>query len=380
MELNFNWINLLILFGAVQGLVFSLILFFNRKHPGARFLGMFMLVLAYNGFETFSWSSGLYLIFFDLFPFILIFGVGPSIYLYLRSLLYPEENISRRQVLMHYAPLIFQFVFRTSTIVIHLLETNKIMSARLTPVLDSFYGLYSEGLSIVVYLVYLAASIMMYRNATMLEPKSIAKVGQPSFRPWIKALLFCIVLLGVAWPLTFLAPLFLDIAPDNQYYPIELGLVLFIYWIAFVGYHRSKVIYLKDTKKTRSLLPDEAATHLAKLRHLMDSEKVYLHPDTNLSGIADRVGVTEKTISTVLNQFDDTNFNDFVNEYRVREVITRFNDSDYEHLTISGIALESGFNSQATFQRAFKKVTGVSPREYLAQLSQKTNNTSQIRI
>lgn len=57
-ELDLHWINLLILFGALQGLIAGIILLFNRKHPGARFLSAFVLVLAYNGFETFNWSAG----------------------------------------------------------------------------------------------------------------------------------------------------------------------------------------------------------------------------------------------------------------------------------------------------------------------------------
>jgi hypothetical protein len=58
MELDLHWINLLILFGALQGLIAGIILLFNRKHPGARFLSAFVPVLAYNGFETFNWSAG----------------------------------------------------------------------------------------------------------------------------------------------------------------------------------------------------------------------------------------------------------------------------------------------------------------------------------
>ena len=37
MNLHFHWINLLILFGALQGLLFSAILVFNKTHPGAKF-------------------------------------------------------------------------------------------------------------------------------------------------------------------------------------------------------------------------------------------------------------------------------------------------------------------------------------------------------
>ncbi|MEI9807657.1 MAG: helix-turn-helix domain-containing protein [Bacteroidota bacterium] len=35
-----------------------------------------------------------------------------------------------------------------------------------------------------------------------------------------------------------------------------------------------------------------------------------------------------------------------------------------EQLTIAGVAAECGFNSQATFQRTFKEITGIAPSAY----------------
>jgi AraC-like DNA-binding protein len=64
-------------------------------------------------------------------------------------------------------------------------------------------------------------------------------------------------------------------------------------------------------------------------------------------------------------------FNEFINEYRIEEVKKRLLEKGNEHLTIAGLALECGFNSQATFQRSFKNATGVSPKEYLSLQPQK---------
>jgi AraC-like DNA-binding protein len=72
-----------------------------------------------------------------------------------------------------------------------------------------------------------------------------------------------------------------------------------------------------------------------------------------------------------LNNHLNKSFNEFVNEYRIEEVKKRLVEKGNEHLTISGIALDCGFNSQATFQRAFKHVTGVSPKEYVSLKLQK---------
>jgi putative ABC transport system permease protein len=48
----------------------------------------------------------------------------------------------------------------------------------------------------------------------------------------------------------------------------------------------------------------------------------------------------------------------------VREVARKLRDPQFDRLTLLGIAYESGFSSQRTFNRAFKEVTGKTPVEY----------------
>lgn len=377
MKLDFNWINLLILFGALQGLIFSIILLFNRKHPGVRFLSVFMLVLAYNGIETFNWSSGLsnYHVFFEICVFILIFAIGPSLYLYVTALLHPDQKISRKRILSHYAIVIVQFVIRTGLIVYYILWNAKVIHSDITPLdlEDHVYRLYSEPLSVMVFLFYLGLSIRAFRKADITNQKSISKEGQSVLRQWIKALLFCMTVLGVFWVLTVLSPYIMNAWYDEHYYPIELSLVLFIYWIAFTGYHRTKLIYRRDPKTMPQPLDTiQVAQNLALLKQSMERDKLYLDPELNLTKVAEHTGISAKTISAILNQHSQQSFNDFINDYRVQAVKEKLMDPENQHLTISGIALDYGFNSQATFQRAFKNATGMSPREYLALQLKKT--------
>jgi AraC-like DNA-binding protein len=56
--------------------------------------------------------------------------------------------------------------------------------------------------------------------------------------------------------------------------------------------------------------------------------------------------------------------NDFVNYYRVEEVKRQLKNPENSHLSLLGTALECGFNSQSTFNRAFKKFTGKLPKEF----------------
>jgi len=372
MSLTFHWINILILVGAFNALVFSVVLLFGRRHPGAMYFAAFVFVFAYNGFETFNWSSGLdrYYDFFGLFSFIVIYAVGPSAYLYVLSVLYPERKRAAANIAAHYGMVIFQFATRIVILACYLLQVNAIIPthidfARVMGVVWS----YSEPLSVLMFLGYVTASVYEVRKFKRNGPAK-GKDKQKNILRWINSLLWCLALLAVAWTAT-VAILYIDGTAGNvTYYPIELGLVLFGYWLVFNGYYQVKQFSFRSLK---TIMPSSVHNeeYFVRLRDAMEIEKCYLDPELSLMKMAGHTGIPAKTISVLLNQYRNVSFAEFVNAYRVKEVSDRMMDPANRQFTISALALESGFNSQATFQRVFKNVTGMSPRVYLEQMQTK---------
>ena len=96
-----------------------------------------------------------------------------------------------------------------------------------------------------------------------------------------------------------------------------------------------------------------------------EKEKSYLNPELTLSELAIKLNTNTSVLSAVINTGFGKNFNDFVNEYRVEEFKRKAAAPDSKHLTLLAIAFDCGFNSKATFNRAFKKVTDLSPKAFL---------------
>lgn len=101
-----------------------------------------------------------------------------------------------------------------------------------------------------------------------------------------------------------------------------------------------------------------------KLLVYMNTEKPYLEPELSLADLARRLHTNPVLLSQVINAGAGKNFNDFVNEYRVEEFKRQVREAANAHLSFLGLALDCGFNSKATFNRAFKKFTGASPKEF----------------
>jgi AraC-like DNA-binding protein len=112
------------------------------------------------------------------------------------------------------------------------------------------------------------------------------------------------------------------------------------------------------------LRKEQAEAYLTKLLSYMDDEKPYLDGDLTIHHLAQKTGIPRHYITEVLNEKYGRNFFTFVNEYRVREVISRINDPKYQHYTILAIAFDAGFNSKSTFNTIFKAYTGNTPSEY----------------
>jgi AraC-like DNA-binding protein len=218
-----------------------------------------------------------------------------------------------------------------------------------------------------MFIGYLIATIRLFKRSASTPYKNIiSKEGQQMLRKWIKALIICMVALGIVWPATVFIPYVTNIPFGPHYYPIELGLVLFIYWIAFAGYYRTKLIYFRERPESHGLSVKEAKNYLSQLQEAMETRKLYLDPELTLEKFSEQIAIPAKTISLVLNHHVQSTFNTFVNQYRINEVKKKLSAGDTSHLTISGIALDSGFNSQATFQRVFKNMTGITPKQFLS--------------
>lgn len=118
--------------------------------------------------------------------------------------------------------------------------------------------------------------------------------------------------------------------------------------------------------KTGLLDADKARELKGKIEEVMNSERPWLASDFSLQDLSRAVGSNAKYVSYVLNRLVGKTFSEYVNEYRVMEACRRFSDSANSNVTIESIGNSVGFKSRSSFTPAFKKVTGLSPKDYLA--------------
>jgi len=126
----------------------------------------------------------------------------------------------------------------------------------------------------------------------------------------------------------------------------------------------------KSVKRKKVVsLSDDAQVKKQTVKAYFAYEKPYLNPDLNLVELAKELNMNRAELSEVINDGFGKNFNDFVNSYRIEAVKQMFSENRQKELSLLGIAFDCGFNSKATFNRVFKKLTSPSPSEYLKTIS-----------
>ena len=119
-------------------------------------------------------------------------------------------------------------------------------------------------------------------------------------------------------------------------------------------------------KVSSQSLPEELTIDLReKLLQQMIDEKTFKDPKLNIAGLSKIIETKPHILSRVLNEQFNKNFRDFINEYRIKEFVELAGSEKYKNYTLLALSYEVGFNSKSTFNLAFKKITGLSPRNYL---------------
>lgn len=156
---------------------------------------------------------------------------------------------------------------------------------------------------------------------------------------------------------------------------VDLGLMFFqaafVYTIGYMAI-RSPELHVDVVSRSgsiryekSSLTAELASEYLRRLTVAMETDRLYRDSDLNLRTLAEKVQIHSHHLSQVLNEQLQVNFFDFVNRYRIEEAKQRL-VSEASDQTILGIAMEVGFNNKASFNSAFKKYAGQTPREFRA--------------
>ena len=120
------------------------------------------------------------------------------------------------------------------------------------------------------------------------------------------------------------------------------------------------------TRYANSNLREEDACDIdERLVQFMEEEKPFLDNQLSLRQLADDLEVNTNYLSQVINERHGKNFVEFVNEYRVSALKEKLENPENRQFTLLSLAFDCGFNSKTTFNTAFKKITGLTPSQYL---------------
>ena len=105
------------------------------------------------------------------------------------------------------------------------------------------------------------------------------------------------------------------------------------------------------------------------LQQCMKQEKLFLNPKLTIPELASHLDTNKTYISFYLNRVKRITFHEYLNQLRVEEACARIDTmlQQQKRKPLMAISEESGFNSFSTFNRAFSRIKGVTPGDYVRQ-------------
>lgn len=406
MLFQFSFYSSLLLIFFVHAIVYACLLWYRSRqedqHRGDWWLAFFLILSALYIAPWMLGFAGWYdqqpfrnILFYT--PFQHLFWIGPTVYFYVQTLLNPGFKFSRKDAL-HFLPGLIYIVWTLLMFVVDqlILKRYYFLASESDPDFNVVYQVLGLG----SMLFYFGLSFRFYRMYRALMVQVISYADTLVFR-WIQVFLTAFLLMLGARLFFFILGLFWDLSyVEDWWYFLVFSLLT--YFIAIRGYsnlQRATVPFRSAalTWEPR-LLPDQQTDPVAnweepieissapaigettqeadpllevrkqQIIDLMEREKWYEEPTLSLSDLAKKLKTNPSQISRIINQGFSLNFNDFVNQYRIQAFQAKVKAGEHKHQTLLGVAYDCGFNSKATFNRAFKKFTGQNPKDWSADI------------
>ena len=347
---------------------------YREQRLSDRLLGWIMFILAMELQDYTFGFAGINVLWNELngFPRGVSLLFGPIVYFYFRAQVNRSFKLQKKD-LWHFVPYALYFIYEISAFV----QGPEAVQSRQESDYNLVMGYVFRFTLWASYIYYLAKCLVIYKKYrawSIHQFSNIELINFNWFRDFIYAMIFWLLFREVMNILD--AFLDLDFYQDWWW---NLALVAVAFYIGLAGFAQRQPVKIHFEMDARENLPDPASTPkpiepeetdavrseiATRLAALMEKDRLYLQPDLNLQELAQHLQTSTAQVSSTINQVFKQNFNDYVNSLRIEEFIRLYREHS-EKYTLLSLAYDSGFNSKATFNRAFKKIKGSSPKEYL---------------
>ncbi len=366
-------INSIIIFGIYQGIV--LIAFFINKSSQPK-VGQFLFItvlvaLLMRLVEFLIMRTGIgyqwpHLIFVSV-PVVLL--IAPATYLYMRHSLYEENGGSKLKWLIHLIPFISGMIFMQAFFSMQ--APDKILYY--TGLKEfGIASIHQVAFALILLLQLVIYTILIFRLIRKFKAdyqKEQSNTTIENFK-WTIGLLAAITLFFSCYTGSYIA-----LFSESVYYRyLDTGAYLILsFMLQFLTIYflinrfelLERVRISKSKYYSSNLTGMNFKPLISKLKSVMETEELYLNPDLRITDLASLMNVAVPHMSQIINEGTGDTFYDFVNSYRIQRAKQLLLDQDYEKYTIWAIAIDSGFSNKTTFNRTFKKHTGVTPSAYV---------------
>ena len=391
-RLTLDWLHIIILLGAIQGVFLTVALVSKRRNRTAnRLLAAAMVAFSIGMASTVYHAAGLeqrYPHFFG-WSYPLPFLYGPLIYLYAVAAADREHRLAARDVL-HFVPFLAAII---AGLPVYVMSGPEKLAwyARLVAGDVPTWIRVADPLKYISGIAYVVATILFLRRHRERVKNSYSSTERVNLR-WL-------LWLGGAATVIWVLAIGLAVGESTGTLHVgrgddlvALAIAVFVYSIGYMGLRQTEV-FRYETAEHPVPTPKAAATPAAivvqaptpeaepayersglsagearrlkeRLVALMDGERPWKNSELTLADLAERLGTTPHKLSEVLNTEIGETFYDFVNGYRVREVQRRIAAGDARALKMLSLAMDAGFASKSTFNQVFKKHTSQTPSDF----------------
>lgn len=361
MQISLNIESLLTGVVIAQGVFAALVLWNARQNQRSNKIASVLLIcISLWLVDAFFNSAGIYQQDPDYYfkPIYFSFAFGPLIYFYVKSMTNADFRFRKKDA-VHFIPVFLQFglyLFLTfqdySYKRWYWREVHQPYTYRI-----EFIGTF---ISLAIYLLTSLRLLSRYQKWVNNHFSEVSKLKLN----WLRVVLAIMLVLCVQW----FVEVILREGFNNyifNYSILILGIATLV--LAFGGIRQSnlsEVSFVEEIPEAKAMVDFIDDELIKMIIDQMEKEKDYLNPTLTLKDFAKAMDQSPRLISQHINHGLNQSFIDFVNTYRVNEVKRRIESDDKKKYTLLAIGFDSGFNSKSTFQRIFKKHTGVAPGDY----------------